>query len=111
MKTATFTNWLRNLGALRWMLIVAVIVVITLAPTPGTPASYSGWLLVRTVLAPVLAPLLAMVLLLDALMARVFMAELEGAPRRRLRGIVLLNLLLTGVLVLYWVPYYSALRP
>ena len=110
MKSA-FTLWLRNLGALRWILIIGVIAVIALAPAAGTPASYSGWLLVRTVLAPVLAPLLAMVLLLDALMARVFMAELEGAPRRRLRGIVLMNLLLTGVLVLYWVPYYMALRP
>jgi len=111
MKTAAFTNWLRNLGALRWMLIIAVILVIALAPAPGTPATYSGWPLVRTVLAPVFAPLLAMVLLLDALMARVFMAELEGAPRRRLRGIVLMNLLLTGVLVLSWIPYYTALRP
>lgn len=106
-----FVNWLRSLGALRWLLLAGVVAVIVLAPAPATPAAYSGWPLVRTVLAPVFAPLLAMVLLLDALMARVFMSDLEGDARRRLRAIVTLNLVLVAVLVLYWLPYYKALRP
>lgn len=111
MQLRPFQDWLRDLGALRWMLLTGVIAVIVLAPAPGTPAIYSGWPLVRSVLAPVLAPLLAMVLLLDALMARVFMSETEGNTRRRLRAIVTLDLILTGVLVLYWIPYYVGLRP
>ena len=108
---APLTTWLRQLGPLRWLLLAVVITVVVLAPPAGAPAVYSGWPLVRTVLMPVLAPLLFMLLLLDALMARVFMADTEGDARRRLRGIVAMNLVVALLLVLYWLPYYIALRP
>ena len=104
-------TWLAQLGPLRITLLLCVALIIALAPAAGTQAVYSGWGLVRTVLIPVLAPLLFMVLLLDALMARVFMSEAAGDARRRLRGIVLLDLVVAAVLVLTWIPYYMALRP
>jgi len=104
-------NWCTRLGPLRVLLLVCIALVIALAPAAGTRAVYSGWGLVRTVLIPVFAPLLFMVLLLDALMTRIFMADAEGESRRRLRRLVSLDLILAAGLALYWVPYYLALRP
>ena len=104
-------TWLAQLGPLRLVLLVCVALLIAFVPAAGTRAIYSGWGLVRTVLVPVLAPLLFMVLLLDALMARVFMSEATDNARRRLRDIVLLDLAVAAVVVLVWIPYYMALRP
>lgn len=103
--------WLAQLGPLRITLLVCVALIIALAPAAGTPATYTGWGFVRTVLIPVLAPLLLMVVLLDALMVRIFMADAAGESRRRLRRLITLNLVVAVGLALYWLPYYLALRP
>jgi len=70
----------------------------------------TGWPLVTTVLIPVLAPMTFMVLLLDALMARVFLTDAEGAARQRYKTILLADLLAAAVLLLRWLPYFAALR-
>ena len=101
---------LRDLGPLRLSLLFFVLVLLFLVPPPGTRAVLSGWPLVTTVLAPVLAPLIMMLLLLDALMARVFMTDTEGAVRRRFRTVIAVNLLATLLLLGRWLPYYAALR-
>lgn len=99
---------LRELGGLRLALLIGVAVALVLTPAPGTRAVYSGWPLVTTVLIPVLAPLLFALLLLDALMARVFLTDAEGAARRRFRTVILANLLAALALLLRWIPYYAA---
>lgn len=101
---------LRNLGGLRVVLLVAVVILLILVPTPGTRAVYSGWPLITTLLVPVLAPLVFMLLLLDALMAWVFLTDAVGGTRRRWRAIVFINLIAAIVLLLRWLPYYAALR-
>lgn len=110
MSAALLPAPLRELGFLRLVVLAAVAVAVVLVPEPGTRAIYSGWPMVTTVLIPVLAPLLFMVLLLDALMARLFLTDAEGAARRRYRNIILINLLAAAALVLRWLPYYAALR-
>ena len=105
------SRWLARLGPMRIALVIMTVLDMALAPAPGTRAVYHGWPLVSTVLAPVFAPLMLMLLLLDALMARVFLSDAEGGDRARFRGIIALNLGLAAVLILYWIPYYSALRP
>lgn len=104
-------RWARRLGPLRLTLLAAAALVIVFAPAPGTKAVYHGWALLRTVLLPVFAPLVVMLLLLDALMARVFLSEAEGEARLRLRAAVWVNLLAAVAVVLYWLPYFIALRP
>lgn len=104
--------WVQQLGVLRVLLLVCVALALVFAPAPGTPAQYTGgWQLTRTVLIPVLAPMLLMLLLLDALMSRIFMSDAEYHARRRLRTVMLVNLALALALLLYWLPYYAALRP
>lgn len=102
-------RWARELGVLRWLLLIGVVITFVLAPAAGTSGSYTGWALVPSVLIPVIAPLLLMLLLLDALMSRVFMTDTHGDARRRLRMIVTLNLIVAAALVIYWIPYYLAL--
>ncbi|BAU46930.1 hypothetical protein SVA_0348 [Sulfurifustis variabilis] len=104
-------RWARRLGPLRIALLAAAVLVVVFAPAPGTKAVYHGWGLARTVLMPVLAPLVVMLLLLDALMARVFLSDAEGEARARLRTVVWINLLVALALVLYWIPYFYALGP
>jgi hypothetical protein len=99
-----------DLGGLRLALLLAVVVLLIVVPAPGTRGVLSGWPLVKTVLAPVLAPMLFMLLLLDALMARVFMSDATGDARRRFKTAVLVNLTAAALLLLRWLPYYLALR-
>ena len=100
---------LHRFGILRLVLIGIAIIAIASALKPGTRAVYEGWDLVPTVLLPVLAPLIFMVLLLDALMGRVLMADKSGKERERLRLTVIVNLLLAAGLALFWTPFYMAL--
>ncbi len=105
----TETPFWRNVGVMRIGLAVVALTLMAFSPSPGTPADYVGWGLWRTVIFPVLAPILLQVLLLDALMARVFMAGHTGQARLRYRRILILNLLLSAALTLWWLPYFLAL--
>ena len=97
------------LGSMRWFLAGAALLAIILRPAPGSPVVTEGWALVPLLMAPVMAPLVVTVLLLDALMARIFLADAEGALRGHYRLAILFNLLLAGVTSAYWLPYYLAI--
>lgn len=101
---------LRDLGVLRIALLVTSAVALVLIPAPGTRPVYSGWPLVTTLLIPVSTPLLFLLLLLDALMSRVFLIDAVGLDRRRRKTAIVVNLIAAALLLLRWVPYYSALR-
>ncbi len=96
-------------GVLRSLLAMAGVLLILFATPSGAVPVYSGWPLVWTVLVPVLAPLILMLLLLDALMGRVLMSDMQGAERERRRTAVIVNLALAAGLLLRWFPYYLVL--
>lgn len=100
----------RDLGPLRLALLICVVLALVFIPATGVRASFSGWALVTTVLIPVLTPILFLLLLLDALMSRVFLTDTQGVARRRFKRIVLINLLAALVLLIRWLPYYATLR-
>ena len=102
-------NLLRQMGVLRVVLVGLAILDMLASPRPGTAAVYSGWEVVPTLILPVLAPILLQVLLLDALMGRVMMSSAKGAERARYRRIVTVNLVFSGALVLWWLPYFLKL--
>ena len=105
-------GWLDALGrygVLRSLLAMTGVLLFVFATSSGVVPVYSGWPFVSTVLLPVLAPLIVMLLLLDALMGRVLMSDLQGAERARKRTTVIVNLLLVVAVVLRWLPYYMAL--
>ena len=108
-RPAPTQNLLKQLGVLRIVLISISILDMLAAPRPGTAAVYSGWELVPTLILPVLAPILLQVLLLDALMGRVLMSSSKGAERARYRRIMVVNLVFSVALTLWWLPYFMKL--
>jgi hypothetical protein len=102
-------NLLQQMGVLRVTLIALVILDMLASPRPGTPAVYTGWEMVPTLILPVLAPILLQVLLLDALMGRVMMSSTKGQERARYRRIVTVNLVFSLAIVLWWLPYFLKL--
>jgi hypothetical protein len=94
-----------ELGALRLSLWALALVVLVLMPSPETRAVYSGWDMITTLLAPVMAPIVAMVLLLDALMSRVFLSDATESQRRVLVRALIVNLVLAALLLVRFVPY------
>ena len=102
-------NILVNLRPLRVVLILGAIVTMILRPEIGTPVAYEGWPIVRSLLAPVLAPLFFMVLMLDALMSKVWMSEAQGAERKRLQVVVRTDLVIGVLLLIVWLPFFIAI--
>lgn len=96
-------------GVLRALLAVAGLLLIIFATQPGTVPIYTGWPLVTTVLVPVVAPIIFMLLLLDALMSRVWMIDKPGDEYVRLRTAVMIDLLLAAGLLMFWLPYYRVM--
>jgi hypothetical protein len=100
---------LGQLRPLRAALILGAIITILGKPAAGTPVEYAGWEMVSSLLLPVLAPLIFMLLMLDALMSRVWMSEAEGPEWKRLRLVLRVDLIVGLVLLAYWLPYFIAL--
>ena len=100
---------LGQLRPLRAVLILGAIITILGKPVAGTPVAYTGWEMVSSLLLPVLAPLIFMLLMLDALMSRVWMSEAEGDEWKRLRLVFRVDMIVGLVLLAYWLPYFSAL--
>ncbi len=100
---------LGQLRPLRAALILAAIIAILGRPEVGEPVVYSGWGLINTLLIPVLAPLVFMLLMLDALMSRVWMSEAEGEEKKRLWLVVRVDVIVGLLLLVYWLPYFIAL--
>ena len=94
----------RHFGALRVLLVAAVIVLIVAAPFSDGPAHATGWPLVRSVIAPTLFVIMAFVLPLDITMTLVFMSDRHGAERRRLRRIAQTESVLFVAMLVAWMP-------
>ena len=65
--------------------------------------------MVNTLLIPVLAPLIFMLLMLDALMSRVWMSEAAGDEKKRFQFIVRVDVIVGLLLLIYWLPFFIAL--
>lgn len=98
-----------QLGPLRLMLVGLTLMLIILVPKPGTPSELSGWRVISTLIAPATAPIVFFVLLLDLLMARVWMSDTTGDERKRYKIIMLVNALLALAVLLAWLPFFLAI--
>jgi len=92
---------------LRIILVLSVLLISIFATTPGTEVLLSGIGMIPTLLLPVIAPIIFFVLLLDALMLRVFLADKQGKEKKQYQLSLYVNLTLVVVLVLRWYPYFK----
>lgn len=98
---------LMQIGALRGMLYLGVLVLVLGRPAPGAAPVHGGWEMFPTLVFPALVPLLFMVLLLDAIMSAVFSTSRPQA-RAAYRIAIALDLGLAMVLVGRWWGYFGA---
>lgn len=101
---------LQDLGAMRVALLA--LVAITLPMSAFVNVEPTGFGVFSAYIAPAVAVLLVFVLLLDALMSRVFAIDGEGDTRRVARVRIRVDLLAVLVILAAWGPfYYSLLSP
>ena len=95
----------QKLGELRTALVSMAIFSLVMIPLADTTIRYETMGVIPDVITPAVTVLLIFVLLLDALMSRVFMSQHEGAGKERYRFITRLNLILVAALLLGWTPF------
>ena len=65
--------------------------------------------IVATLVAPVMAPILLVVILFDYVMSRIRVADEQGDLRAYYLLICRIELLLIGIMLAYWIPYFIML--
>ena len=100
-------KFLPAFGVMRVVLLLFTLVAIALVPF--TDMQPQGLGVIPAYIAPTAAVLLFFVLLLDALMNRVFMSGTEASAQRMLRLRMRSALVAVTLLVLAWTPYFQRL--
>lgn len=96
-----------TVGILRVMLGLTAVFLAPLALFADREPE--GWLVLPVYIAPVLAILLFWGLLLDLIMARVFMAEKAPEAAAPYRRVLRYDGVLLGILVFSWTPFFYGL--
>jgi len=98
-----------SVGPLRLVLLVLATCAIALAPFSGGEVQYTFPEVITTLVAPPFAVMMVFILGLDMLMSWVFMAGREVADKRRLRAVIMLEIVALAALIAVWAPFFSDL--
>mgnify|MGYP006451185629 FL=1 len=96
---------LADLGTLRCLLMLAVLLSISAAPFADGTERLRGLMIVPTVLGPTVMMILMFVLPLDMVMSRVFMLDSPPERRARLKRVILTELVAFAALLGAWLPF------
>lgn len=105
-------DYFREAGPMRGVLAAFSALTVLMAPLALVRLGVTSlehldpWRFTLLMFFPVMAPLALMTLLLDALMARVFVIDAQGAEQLRLRRIIFAEVTLAILLLLAWLPYF-----
>jgi len=112
-------NILMQLHPMRLALYFCALTSIILRPGIGNELVMEGWAMVSDLLIPVLVPIFFMLLMLDAIMSRVWLSEAlevealenktKAAEVGRLRMISRTDLFLGIFMLAFWIPFYVSL--
>ena len=97
-------QWLRELGALRQLMIGFVLLLTVVAPFSGS-GEYHGAAVLVNFVAPAMYVIMIFVLPLDMLMSFIFRADKTGAERLRLNRILKLEMMVFIVMNISWLPF------
>ncbi|VAW92257.1 hypothetical protein MNBD_GAMMA23-290 [hydrothermal vent metagenome] len=100
---------LKKIRPMRVVLISLAILSLIFKAKTGTPVSYDGWPMIETVFIPVMAPLITMVLLLDSLIATIWLSQSTGEEKNRYRLILGCNITTIIIMLTVWIPVFVAL--
>jgi hypothetical protein len=97
---------LRRLGFLRTLLVLAAAVVILAAPFADGSVHLHDWRLLPSVVAPAAMMVLVFVMLLDIIMARVFLSDASPQERSRLAFAMLVEIGVLIAMIAAWTPFF-----
>ena len=101
-----FSTLLIQMKPLRVVLALFAILLAIFAADAGTPTNYEGYAVLQTLILPALTPIIFLVLLLDALMNRVWLIDASEADSSKFRTLIKVDLLLSGIVFVRWIPYF-----
>lgn len=105
---------LLSLGGMRLILLFVSLLCIVFRPDMDAGTELSGWGLFTTTIIPVVAPMAFMVLLLDAIMSRIFRADAsdngETDKAKRFTLISRVNVVMALAMLLSWLPFFLSLN-
>lgn len=99
----------KTFGPLRALLLALVLALVALRPFADGPITYSGWMVVPTLVVPAVAPIVFFVLLLELMMVRIFYSAAQDETRAGYGRVLRLELIVLVIFVLAWASYYGAL--
>jgi hypothetical protein len=91
---------------LRVVLAIFAILIALFAADAGTKADYQDSQVILTLILPALTPIIFLVLLLDALMNRVWLIDANGTEQTKYRNLIRIDLLLAALVFIRWIPYF-----
>ncbi len=100
-------SFIKDLGALRLILIAFGLIIALLSPEPGTGVNLNDWHVISTLVAPAIAPLVFMVLMFDFMMCRIRMSD--TAVKDKFRTIGFIELAVALFLFMMWLPFFLAI--
>lgn len=98
-----------KLRPLRVALIIMAILSLIFKAKIGAIVVYDGWPMIKTIFIPVMAPLITMVLLLDSLMATIWITQTSGAEKSRYKLILWCDLITAVIMLSIWIPYFMSI--
>lgn len=101
-----FSTLLTQMKPLRVVLAIFAILLAVFAADAGTKADYEGYQVLLTLVLPAVTPIIFLVLLLDALMNRVWLIDATEADKPKYRTLIRVDLLLSGLILIRWIPYF-----
>jgi len=99
----------KKIRPMRVVLIALAIISLILKAKTGTPVTYSGWLMISTIVIPVMAPLLTMVLMLDSMIATIWLSQTSGEEKNRYKLILACNISMIIIMLVIWIPFFMAI--
>ena len=97
---------LKNAGFLRIGLYLLLLANFIATPSNEIPDVYDWATSFTHLLMPIFAPILFMLVMLDAIVSKIYMSGLEGITRTNYRIIVWWDIFLGVSMLLYWIPFY-----
>lgn len=98
---------IKDLGALRLVLIATALLVAFMSPQPGTGVDLEGWGIIPTAVIPASTPLIFMVLMFDFMMCRIRMSD--EAVRKKFSNIGYIELAMALFLLIMWLPFFLSI--
>jgi len=99
----------KKIRPMRIVLILMAILSLIFKAKTGTEVSYTGWLMIETVFIPVMAPLVTVVLMLDSLIASIWLSQSSDEEKSRYKLILACNFSTIIIMFAVWIPFFMAI--